>query len=599
MRKLRIRLSAAIAIAVLLPTLVSCAQKEDMNAHFTWDNATVYFLLTDRFCNGSTDNDHAYGRGLDQNGDVIAAPTDKALAETYAAGSFHGGDFAGITKKIREGYFTDLGINAIWITPPFEQIHGFRSGDGFAFYAYHGYWALDYTQPDANYGTPDEFRELVDTAHKSGIRILLDVVLNHPGYATMQDAAEYGFGEYKDGWESYYYGDPKALSGDREQGYQVTASKAWQRWWGVDWIRSNDPFTGYDKGGAESEDTLLCVSGLPDFKNESEKQVALPPILAAKWEKEGRLKQEQAELDAFFTENKLAPTVLNHQIKWLTDWVRDYGIDGFRCDTAKHVELSAWAKLEKYATAAFVQWRAENPSKVLDDTPFWMTGEVWDHGVTKDKYFTDGGFDALINFSFRKNAVNEKSIPALYSFMSESLNKDAGFNMLSYLSSHDTAMFTRTKLIDGGSMLLMAPGAVQIYYGDETARPKAYEENPYEDLRLRSDMNWDSMDSKVLLHWQKLGQFRARHPAVGAGEHMKLCDSPYAFSRTYEANGETDKVIVAFTDAGQQVTTSVSGIFDEGTTLRNAYDGAVAVVRKGTVTFNGGENGIILLEQKK
>ena len=78
---------------------------------FSWDNATVYFLLTDRFCNGDTSNDGAYDRVKTVAGDSRA--------------TFHGGDFAGITKKINEGYFNDLGVNAIWMTAPYEQLHGY------------------------------------------------------------------------------------------------------------------------------------------------------------------------------------------------------------------------------------------------------------------------------------------------------------------------------------------------------------------------------------------------------------------------------------------------------------------------------------------
>ena len=80
-------------------------------ATFSWDNATVYFLLTDRFYNGNEANDHSYGRGLDQNGNVVNGVDPSA--------TFHGGDFAGITQKIEEGYFTDLGVNAIWLSAPY------------------------------------------------------------------------------------------------------------------------------------------------------------------------------------------------------------------------------------------------------------------------------------------------------------------------------------------------------------------------------------------------------------------------------------------------------------------------------------------------
>lgn len=571
---------------VIAGLVTSCAQKPQSSIPFVWDNASVYFLLTDRFNNGNTENDYSYGRGLDAKGNVIPGIQDEA-------GSFHGGDFAGITKKISDGYFTDLGISAIWITPPYEQIHGYRSAPGFAFYAYHGYWALDFTQPDANYGTEKEFKEMVDTAHAAGIRIIMDVVLNHPGYSTMLDASEYGFGEYKAGWEDYYYGDPSALSPDKENSYMEAVSPNWQNWWGPDWVRSSAGLAGYDAAG--TGDTLLTLSDLPDFKTENQKAVELPAFLAAKWTQEGRLQEEQAELDAFFKDNNLPRTVLNYEIKWLTDWVKDYGIDGFRCDTAKHVDLTCWQTLKEQASSALEMWREKNPKKALDDTPFWTVGEVWDHGVVKDSYYTDGSFDAVINFSFRKNVMNFSLLPKVYTFMADAMRKE-DFNVLSYISSHDTGMFTRSNLIKGGTALLLSPGSVQIYYGDETSRPTAWPQSPYMDLKLRSDMNWDSVNEDVLAHFRILGQFRSRHPAVGAGKNIEILAKPYIFARTYESGTYSDQIIAVIADPKQKVEVPVTGIFENGKTVRNAYNGTTASVADGKVIFDSGINGVILIE---
>ena len=91
---------------------------------FSWDNATVYFVLTDRFLNSDKSNDHSYGRGKTQTG------ADVAGLDTYTnPGTFHGGDLNGLTSKVEEGYFNDLGVNAIWITAPYEQVHGYTSGN--------------------------------------------------------------------------------------------------------------------------------------------------------------------------------------------------------------------------------------------------------------------------------------------------------------------------------------------------------------------------------------------------------------------------------------------------------------------------------------
>ena len=102
---------------------------------FVWEGANIYFLLTDRFNNGDTSNDTLVGR----------------TKTTGKLRGFEGGDIKGVTQKIEEGYFTDLGINAIWMTPIVEQIHGATDEGTGITYGYHGYWAKDWTAVDPNY----------------------------------------------------------------------------------------------------------------------------------------------------------------------------------------------------------------------------------------------------------------------------------------------------------------------------------------------------------------------------------------------------------------------------------------------------------------
>ena len=206
-------------------------------------------------------------------------------------------------------------------------------------------------------------------------------------------------------------------------------------------------------------------------------------------------------------------------------------------------------------------------------------------------------FDAMINFSFRKNLLKGYSIlPKLYTFMSDTMRKE-DINALSYISSHDTALYTRSSLIRGGTALLLAPGAVQIYYGDETARPTAWPDTPYADQKLRSDMNWETPDEAVFAHFCILGTFRSRHPAVGAGVQTEIQTSPYIFARVYESGSVKDTIVAVIGDANKDVLIPVSGFFEDDEKVRNAYDGTVTVVKNGSVTFTTGENGVILLEK--
>lgn len=130
-----------------------------------WDEAIIYFMLTDRFANGDPTNDNPNGE--DYN--------------TSHAESYHGGDFQGIIDNL--DYLDELGVNTIWITPIVDNIdyNMMPSADG-GQYGYHGYWAKDFTKIDEHLGSAEKFEELIDAAHDRGIKIMLDVVLNHAGY---------------------------------------------------------------------------------------------------------------------------------------------------------------------------------------------------------------------------------------------------------------------------------------------------------------------------------------------------------------------------------------------------------------------------------
>lgn len=497
------------------------------SAPFDWDQASVYFVLTDRFNNGDPSNDHSFGRQKDGKDEVA---------------TWHGGDFKGLTEKL--DYIKALGMNAIWITPMVEQIHGFIGGGeqgSFPFYGYHGYWALDFTKIDPNYGDEESLRTLVDEAHKRGLRVLLDVVMNHAGYATLADLQDLGLtslaqntGKLPKRWNSWTPSGGLDWHGYNQFiNYQ---SNDWNKWWGKDWVRAGLP--GYPQPGFD--DVTGSIAGMPDFLTESNKPVDLPEFLKRKAD----------------TRAKPIPgaSVSDYLVAWHTDWVRRFGIDGFRADTVKHLEPAVWAKLKAAGNTALKEWKAANPDKKLDDLPFYMVGEVWDHGVSKDFWYQNG-FDSLINFDYQRegaltHAQCMSQAEPTYASYAQRLNTDPNFNVMSYISSHDTKLFfgdyqdvALQKRV--ANSFLMLPGGVQVYYGDESGRGLAKDGGVF-DQALRSDMNWSELGSGdkagLLRHWQKIGQFRASHPAIASGSHKKLSDAPYSFVR--EKDG--DKVVVVF-----------------------------------------------------
>lgn len=511
---------------------------------FVWEAANVYFMLTDRFNNGNTANDAVLDR----------------TKEPAKLRGFMGGDMAGITQKIEEGYFDKLGINAIWFSPVLEQIHDSTDEGTGNTYAFHGYWTKDWTSFDPNFGTASDFKELIDTAHKHGIRILMDVVMNHTGPVTEKDPV-----------------------------------------WDDNWVRT-EPSCSYQNYDTAVNCTL--VKNLPDVLTNSNEAVSLPTPLTEKWKAEGRYAQETKELDEFFKKTGLERSPKNYIIKWLTDYVREYGVDGYRVDTVKHVEEGAWNELNKQAQAAFTEWKTTNPEAVLDDHSFFMLGELYGYSIDHKRFYDFGdkkvdyyanGFDNLINFQFKYDA--KQDYESIFSKYDTILHNDLkGKSVMNYISSHDDGDpfdKDRTKTYESATKLLLTPGISQIYYGDETQRSLRIEDTNG-DATLRSFMNWEDINNPqtkdLLTHWRKLGTFRKAHPAIGAGTHKMLSNSPYIFARTYK----DDAIVVGLDLAKGSKEINVGKQFENGTTVTDHYSGKTAKVENGKVTIDS-EFSIVLL----
>jgi alpha-amylase len=537
------RISSLVIIALLISGN-SFAQKKKIatpKAPFVWENANVYFLLTDRFNNGDKTNDHTFNRNK----------------TTGKLRGFEGGDIRGIIQKLDDGYFDKLGTTVIWMTPIVEQIHdGVDEGTGLT-YGFHGYWTRDWSSLDPSYGTKKDLAELVSKAHAKGIRIMLDAVINHTGPVTAEDPV-----------------------------------------YPSDWVRTSPKCT------YQSYDTYInctLVENLPDVKTESNEAVSLPPFLVEKWKKEGRYENEVAELDAFFKKTGYPRAPKYYIMKWLSDYISDYGIDGYRVDTAKHTTEDVWADFKKVCDMAFADYKKRNPKKVLDNNAFFTVGEVYgynigskkiyDFGDKKVNYF-ENGFTGLINFDFRNEA--KMNYEALFSKYSTILQNDLkGNTVMNYVSSHDDGWpfdKKREKPFESGTKLLLAPGISQVYYGDESARSLDIE-GTQGDATLRSFMNWnavskDTYTQAVLEHWQKLGTFRKNHPAVGAGIHSQISSAPYVFSRTFTKENYTDAVVIGLDLPIGLKEISVGTIFEDGAKVRDAYSGKSTVVKNGRIKLD-------------
>lgn len=535
-------LSFLITLGCSVPKNISV----DKGKHpFLWENATIYFLMTDRFCNGNKNNDFNH-------------PIPPA-----AYRGFMGGDVQGITEKIRSGYFEKLGVNAIWMTPLVENIIGnVDEGTGIS-YGFHGYWTKDWTSIDERIGTKEQVKEMIQEAHKRGIRILMDVVLNHTGPVTPLDPQ-----------------------------------------WPDDWVRTS-PRCSYKDYLTTTACTL--VDNLPDIKTEFTKEVDLPEFLIKKWKNEGRYEDEVKSLNQFFKKTKLPRYPHNYIIKWLVDLVEEYGIDGYRVDTAKHLEEEIWLSLYKNAAEAYENRKSKYPSPLSTKDRFFMVGEVYFYRIQNGRYYDFGdksvdyfnyGFKSLINFDFKEDATLsyeqffDKYDKALFSNLS-------GLTVLNYLSSHDDGQPydpKREKSFEAANRLLLSQGQAQIYYGDESARD--LDVKAAGDAKLRSFMNWEEMSNeenqKILEHWQKLGQFRQKHVAIGAGKNEKLGEN--IFGRKYNKGVINDQVVFALNQSANVKMIPVKGYFNDNDYVKDFYSGTIAQVKLGRAILRTPYD-IILLEQ--
>ncbi|MGB3722573.1 MAG: alpha-amylase family glycosyl hydrolase [Pacificimonas sp.] len=323
----------------------------------------VYFVLPDRFENGDTANDRG---GID--GDALTHGFDPAHK-----GFYHGGDLAGLTARL--DYLEQLGVTAIWFAPIFQN-KPVQGGPGQESAGYHGYWVTDFTRVDPHFGTNDEFRAFVDAAHARGMKVYMDIITNHTADVI----------KYREGYD-----------------YRSLADYPWSTKGGPDGARINEGFAG---NTVRTEQNFANLTS-PDFANvpyveDAEKTVKVPSWLNdpihyhnrgnTTFSGENSRYGDFVGLDDLFTEH---PRVLQGMIDIYGDWIDRFGIDGFRIDTARHVNPEFW---QTFVPA--MQKRAA--AKGIPN--FHIFGEVYrdtaDNGYIA-QYTRRDGFPAVLDFAFQ------------------------------------------------------------------------------------------------------------------------------------------------------------------------------------------------------
>ena len=503
----------------------------------------IYFMVTDRFNNADPGNDRG---GV--TGDRLVHGYDPADEKFY-----HGGDLKGVTAKL--DYLADMGVTAIWMTPVFKN-KWVMEHDGWLTASYHGYWIADFTRVDPHLGTDAELRELIEEAHKRNIKIIFDIVINHTADTI----------KYRQCHDTDYEGADKEAAGSgcifrpSDIYPYTTRGKA-------EGTPINTGFLGHDEAHQTESNFAKLVDpsfAYTPFVAETEKSLKKPDWLnnPIYYHNRGEIVYSGEAfylgdfygLDDTFTEH---PDVVHGMIDIYQYWIREYGIDGFRIDTAGHVNTSFWAQ--------FIPAMQEH-AKLHGRPEFFMFGEVINSVLNKRDYITKGNLPALLDFDF-KHAVADyvAGSGSAKEFVGQFLNTDdyfidhdtSPYTLPTFLSNHDDGRFgvqlnlkdpdapeqvklKRTRLAH--AIMYFARGVPILYYGDEQgfmgepgfhesredmlpSASKVFNDNDLIGTDLTTaDANFDTQHP-MYVFLKDLGSIYRQHPALRHGDqHVRYAD---------------------------------------------------------------------------
>ena len=402
---------------------------------------SVYFVVTDRFENGDTSNDQA---GL----------TGGRLASGYEPsepGWWHGGDLKGLTQRL--SYIRNMGFSAIWITPPVKQRYFQGSSAG-----YHGYWGVDFTTVDPHLGTEADFKNMVDAAHKLGMKVIMDVVANHTA-----DVIYYKLNatEYLDA-SKYPY---KTASGKPFDPSKVAGLPTFPNLS----AKISFPYVPLVAPFSKNEKKPNWLNDLTNYHNRGDSTFSGPSMMDGDF----------YGLDDLFTEK---PAVVKGWTDVWSSWITRFGIDGLRIDTFRHVNPEFWrAVIPAVLKVAAQQGKTDFPifGEVADSNPQILSEYVLTHQTP-----------SVLDFGFQKNVSSFVRFGTSGNGLAEFFNSDdlyttattSAYGLATFLGNHDmgrigmqiskavpqgdsVALLDRAKLANAALFLLR--GGPVLYYGDE------------------------------------------------------------------------------------------------------------------------------------
>ena len=375
----------------------------------------VYFVLPDRFANGDASNDR---------GGLSGGPLDHGFDPTHK-GFFHGGDLKGLTDRL--DYIEGLGVTAIWFAPIFQN-KPVQGDPGQESAGYHGYWVTDFTRPDAHFGTGEEFRAFVEAAHARGMKVYMDIITNHTA-----DVIRYEEGAAT-GYAYRSRGDYPYSRKGGSQGAAINPGFAGDRDLSeANFARLTDPAYAYTPVVPEDERNVKAPAWLNDpiyYHNRGD----------TTFTGESSRFGDFVGLDDLFTEH---PRVLQGFIDIYSGWIRDFGIDGFRIDTARHVNPEFW---QSFVPAM------QQAARDVGVPNFHIFGEVYRDDPNNGyiaQYTRRDGFPAVLDFAFQQAMVEVVAKGRGTYILNEMFDGDvlyeggeeAALAMPTFLGNHDAGRF--------------------------------------------------------------------------------------------------------------------------------------------------------------
>ncbi len=464
----------------------SCAGVVNPNA-FDWRDAVLYFVFTDRFKDGNPSNNGS------PTGNGVLPPAD-----------YQGGDWAGVTAKINDGYFTNLGVNVLWVSPPMDntsQAGEGVGGDTHMYSGYHGYWPSKLDQPEEHFGTMDDLKAMVNAAHAKNIRVLFDYPMNH----VFQDSPVYA--QHPDWF------NPQCICG---QGCSWDGAQGKVCWFAPYLPDFNFDLADPRNFSVSNAEWWIQQTGIDGFRLDAIKQIADQWI----YDMRSRVKTD------------IEPASQQHFYMVGETFTGDRGLIGYY---VKPTMLDGQFEFPLRNTiVSAILTRAGSMQSLSDDLGAYET--AYSASAIMSTFVGNQDMPRAIHFA----QDNPISTNAWYD------GKDRAWAGQPALPS-GTSAFER--LANAFTVLFTIKGVPLIYYGDEVGLPGAGDPD---NRRFMQWSNYSAGQTLVRDHISKLAQIRAAHPALRRGTRTTLSVGNDTIVYKMETTGDTVYVAVNRGDSQTQ-----------------------------------------------